>query len=57
MIPVYVKPGHHPNMGVLEPEKLQWMSSAGVGGSGKPPPTDNQVRLIKDVVKSETSIV
>ena len=25
-IPVYVSPGHKPNMGTLEPDKLQWMS-------------------------------
>ncbi|KAL5251188.1 hypothetical protein ACHWQZ_G016781 [Mnemiopsis leidyi] len=25
-IPMYVSPGHRPNMGTLEPDKLQWMS-------------------------------
>ena len=25
-VPIYVKPGSHPNMGVLEPQKLAWMS-------------------------------
>jgi hypothetical protein len=25
-IPIYVNPGHKPNMDNLEPEKLQWMS-------------------------------